>query len=69
MLLHCFASVVYHSDWLEEMGEKDASHVFNTIPILNDPELLLRLKERVTLKLNIQISQPTGVPPHVENAI
>ena len=47
LLLLALASIIYHSDWLKCVVTKHHGHPFSEIPLLNDPELLSRLKEKV----------------------
>ncbi len=42
-------------------------HKFQSLPILNDEELLLELKGLLTLEANYHVPMATGVPPHVEH--
>ena len=66
VLLRVLASVVYASDWLLEMSGKHQGHPFSAIPLLQDPQLLLRLKAKVTIEPTVFMSKSTGVPPHVK---
>ena len=67
LLLRCLASMVHHSDNLiAVVREHNGAHPFASIPILNRPVLLNRLKALVTLKESDRIRMPTGIPPHVE---
>jgi len=68
MLLLCLASMVWHSDFLKETAAADAEHPFNTIPLLSNPQLLKDLKELVTLEPVGQVTQATGIPPHIKHA-
>lgn len=68
-LLFCLASVVYHADWLKEWHVKDPSHPFSALPILNQDDLLQRLKLKVTLDPTPMMPKATGIPPHVENLV
>jgi hypothetical protein len=49
--------------------ERDSKHPFTTIPLLQAPELLRRLQEKVTVDKTSNLNQPTGVPPHVGHTI
>ena len=67
LLLRCLASMVHHSDGLlAVVREHNGAHPFASIPILNRPVLLNRLKGLVTLEESDRIRMPTGIPPHVE---
>lgn len=41
----------------------------NQLPILQHPELIRRLKGKVTTEPGSTFSQPTGIPPHINHAI
>ena len=47
LLLLSLASVIFHSDWLRNIVTESSGHPFSLIPLLNCPELLDRLKEKV----------------------
>ena len=66
LLVWLLASVVYHANWLIEVSSKTLGHPFSVLPILQNPLLLARLKEKVTLEKTASMSKATGVPPHVE---
>ena len=66
LMIRLLASVVYHSDWILEVGNKNAGHPFLFIPILQHPDLLLRLKEKVTTNPSSIIQKILGIPPNVE---
>ena len=68
LLLRCLASVVWHSDFLK-WARKVPGHSFSTIPLLNNEPLLHKLKELVTTEPTESMKVPTGIPPHVNNAI
>ena len=65
VLLRVLASVVYAADWLLEISGRHQGHPFSALPLLQNPELLLRLKAKVTIKPTESMPQSTGVPPHV----
>ena len=48
MLLLLLASVIHHSDWLQNIVTGDSGHPFSLIPLLNHPDLLVRLKAKVS---------------------
>ena len=39
------------------------------MPLMNDPQLLERLRVKVGLTMGGQVSRITGIPPHVENTM
>ena len=39
------------------------------MPLMNSPQLLERLNEKVGLEVGGQVSRVTGIPPHIQNAI
>ena len=51
LLLMVLASVIYHSSWISEIIIKKPGHPFSLMPLMNCPELLERLKEKVSLKV------------------
>ena len=59
------ASVVFASDWLLATAGRHAGHPFSAVPLLQHPELLLRLRTKVTTAPTETMSKSTGVPPHV----
>ena len=69
VLLKCLASVVHHSDWLSGFGDKSPGHPFLSLPVLNNPQLLLQLKGLVTLEPTGQVKAATGIPPHTQSAM
>lgn len=66
ILLLMLASMVWQSDWLMEFIDKDAGHPFQNIPILQDPDLLSKLKELVTLEPCNDVKNVSGVPRHTK---
>jgi hypothetical protein len=68
VLLRCFASMVYHYEWLIEQTETTPGHPFAAIPILNHPDLLRRLHSKVTISSDSKFMTATGIPPHIETA-
>ena len=68
ILLRCFASMVYHYEWLIDQIEKTPGHPFAAIPIINHPDLLRRLHSKVTISSDSKFMTATGIPPHIETA-
>ena len=66
LLLRLLASIIYHSDWITQVANKNSQHPFLCIPLLNNPELLLCLKAKVTIEMTEGMPQATVIPPHVE---
>ena len=52
-------------NWLQETSALHRGHPFGAIPLLQNPELLRRMKEKVTIEPTPSMSKATGVPPHV----
>ena len=52
ILLLCFASVIYHIELLKEVIDKNPRYLFSTLPLLQDEELLKKLKRLVTRDLS-----------------
>ena len=44
-------------------------HPFTSIPVLQKPDLLSKLKDKVTTEATRHMTKATGVPPHVEKSI
>jgi hypothetical protein len=65
VLVRVLASVTYASNWLLETSGLYCGHPFGAIPLLENPELLRRLKEKVTTEPTRTMTKATGVPPHV----
>jgi hypothetical protein len=59
------ASMVYHSDFVEEIIAEVPNHPFAGLPIRQNTELLTYLKRYVTIKPSNKMTA-TGVPPHVK---
>ena len=64
ILLLCLASVVYHIDFIRDVIDRNPGHLFSTLPILQDEELLEKLSELITRKPSA-VMKVTGVPPHI----
>ena len=69
LLLRCLASVVWHSDFLQQWARTVPGHAFATIPLMNNGQLLQQLKVLVTTEPSESMKVPTGIPPHINNAI
>ena len=65
ILLLLLASMVYHSEFLMTSIAANSAHPFQSIPILQQTDLLEQLKELVTIKETGDITKATGVPRHV----
>jgi hypothetical protein len=65
ILLLCLASMVHHSDFLKSYVAKDLRHPFSLIPILNNDDLLGKLKKALATADDDDTMRPTGIPPHV----
>jgi hypothetical protein len=64
VLVQVLASVlVVASDWLVETSGRHAGYPFLAVPLLQNPELLLRLKTKVTTEPTETMLKSTGVPP------
>jgi len=66
VLLLLLASIVYHSEWLYQSTNGNSQHPFNSIPVLQQPELLNKLKQLVTLEPAGTIRKASGVPSHIK---
>ena len=64
----CLGSVVYHSDWIIGIGSRIPGHPFMAIPVLQNGELLNKLKQQVTTDESDNMA-PTGIPPHVSQSV
>lgn len=65
VLVWVLASVTYASDWLLATSGRYPGHPLSAVPLLQSPDLLSRLKEKVTTESTNSLSTATGVPPHV----
>ena len=61
VLVRVLASVVFASDWLLATAGRHAGHPFSAVPLLQHPELLLRLRTKVTTAPTETMSKSTGV--------
>ena len=64
----CLASIVFHSEFLQEIIQNNWGHPFETLFILQDESLLAELKKMVSTKVYGEM-KPTCVPPHVNQMI
>jgi hypothetical protein len=64
-LMFCLASMVHHIDWIRDTAARDPQHPFNALPILRCPNRFAKLKGFVSTRASTYLSQPTGIPPHV----
>jgi hypothetical protein len=69
ILVRVLPSIIFHSEWLADQARDTPGHPFGTIPLLNNPNLLSRLKLLVTTEPGGQILRATGIPPTVQNAV
>jgi hypothetical protein len=60
---------MFYSEWLADQARDTPGHPFRTVPLLNNPVLLSRLKMLVTTEADGQILRATGIPPTVQNAV
>jgi hypothetical protein len=67
ILFFCLASMVHHSGFLLEHIEKNTTHSFVGIPLLNRSNLLNELKGLISFEVDATM-RPTGIPPHVRQA-
>lgn len=65
ILVRLLASVAYASDWILATTARIQGHPFSAIPLLQTPELLIRLKAKVTTGITVCMPKATGIPPHV----
>ena len=68
LLLMVLASVV-HSPWIVSITTCIPGRPFSLIPLMNNPKLLQRLQNKVSLNNGGQVSRVTGIPPHIQNAV
>ena len=68
LLLRCLTSVVWHSDDIVRFCSKvPGTHLFMALPLFQDPTLLGKVKELVTVEKTEGIcTTPTGIPPHAQ---
>ena len=61
-------SPVYDSNWIRNIASQYPGHMFNSLVILHELDLLASLKDLVTREQNEDVPIATGVPPHVVHA-
>ena len=66
IFLRLLASVVYHEQWLREILLSSKKHPFGNIFLLDNTELLKKLKEQVTTEPTTNMQRPTGIPTHID---
>jgi hypothetical protein len=69
ILLRVLPSIIFHLEWLADQARDTTGHPFGTIPLLNNLDLLSRLKLLVTTEPGSQILCATGIPPTVKYAV
>ena len=65
VLVRVLASVTYASDWLLATSGRYPGHPLSAVPLLQNPMLLVRLKDKVTIEPSNILAKATGIPPHV----
>jgi hypothetical protein len=68
ILVCCFASMIYHHDWILKQIETTPGHPFTAILIINHPDLLRRLHVKVTIDPELKLMTSTGIAPHIHTA-
>jgi hypothetical protein len=63
VLVRVLGSVTHASDWLLETSGRYPGHPLSAVPLLQNPALLVRLKEKVTIEPSNSLSKATGIPP------
>jgi hypothetical protein len=66
VLVRLLASVTFASDWLFASSAQYPGHPLSAVPLLQNPELLNRLKTKVTIEPTNSLAIATGIPPHVK---
>ena len=69
ILLLFLASIVWHLDWIQTIVVANPNHQFAALPILQKSELMMHLRDLVTLEPTDSMPKATGIPPHVEQAV
>ena len=69
LLLRLLPSIVHHSDFLFQVIRSVPAHPFSSIPLLQNPDLLLQLKDLITLEPTDNMKTATGIPPHINLAV
>jgi hypothetical protein len=66
VLVRLLASVAFASDWLLASSALRPGHPLSAVPLLQSPELLNRLKSKITVEPTNSLAVSTGIPPHVK---
>lgn len=66
VLMLFLASMVHHHSFLAGQIAEDAQHPFQSIPLMQRPELLAELKKLVTLEPIGDVKKATGVPYRIK---
>ena len=69
LLLFILPSMIHHIDWIVNIASSESNHPFATLPLLQEPDLIIKLKKLVTLKPTEVMPRATGIPPHVETTV
>ena len=64
ILLSCFARVIYHKEFIKEVIDKNPGHLFSKLSVLQDKELLQKLKRLVTREPSAMM-KVTSIPPYI----
>jgi hypothetical protein len=59
------ASIVYHEKWLVEFVSRNNNHPFANIMILQNHELLVKIRPLVTILPSENLPRSTGIPTHI----
>ena len=62
-------SMIHHIDWIVNIASSESNHPFATLPLLQEPDLIIKLKKLATLKPTEVMPRATGIPPHVETTV
>jgi hypothetical protein len=65
ILLLCLPSIVHHSDEIDKVILKNPGHIFGSMYIFSDRDLLCELKKLVTQEPSKDIQNATGMSSHV----
>ena len=66
MLSSCLASMIFHSDMLQDAIVSKPGHELSALYLFQDQSLLAELKKLVTLEGDVTGLKASGVPPHVK---
>ena len=61
--------MIHHINWIINIASSESNHPFATLPLLQEPDLIVELKKLVTLKPTEIMPRATGIPPHVETTV